>query len=189
METLRDRLSAALHRGWWQILLRGLAAIAFACLTWFRPGISLLSLVFLFGFYALMDGILAVWTALAGRSETRHWWLLLLGGLLGVAIGIVTFAVPGVTALSLLLYIAVWAIGQGIFTIIAAIRLRRELKNEWLLILSGVASFLFGALLIARPGAGALAVLSLIAGFAFIFGVMLVMLAFRVRTLGNQLAT
>jgi uncharacterized membrane protein HdeD (DUF308 family) len=188
MELLRDRMAELFKRGWWQLLLRGLAAIAFAVLTWFRPGISLASLVLVFGVYALADGFLAIWTALAGRKDSGSWWLLLLAGLFGVFIGVVTFMVPGVTALSLLLYIAVWAIGQGVLTIVTAIRLRKEIKNEWLLILSGLASFAFGALLVARPGAGALAVLWLIATFAFVFGVMLVMLAFRVRSFGRQLA-
>jgi uncharacterized membrane protein HdeD (DUF308 family) len=188
MELLRDRVAGALKRGWWQLLLRGLAAIAFAVLTWLKPGISLAALVYLFGFYALADGFLAIWTAIAGRKQSSSWWLLLLGGLLGVFVGVATFMVPGVTAMSLLLYIAIWAIGQGLLTIIMAIRLRREIKNEWLLILSGAASFLFGAMLVLHPGAGALAVLWLIATFAFVFGVLLVSLAFRLRSVGKQLA-
>jgi uncharacterized membrane protein HdeD (DUF308 family) len=188
MELLRDRLAELLKRGWWQLLLRGLAAIAFAVLTWFRPGISLTALVYLFGFYALVDGFLAIWASIAGRKLSKSWWLLLLAGLLGVFIGIVSFMVPGVTAMSLLLYIAIWAIGQGVFTIVTAIRLRKEIKNEWLLIVSGLASFAFGALLVAKPGTGALAVLSLIAGFALVYGVLLVMLAFRLRSIGKQVA-
>jgi len=182
-------MAGVLKRGWWQLLLRGLAAIAFAVLTWLQPGISLASLVFLFGFYALADGILAIWVALAGRKESGSWWMLLLAGLLGVCIGVVTFMAPGITALSLLFYIAVWAIGQGLLAIMTAIRLRKEIHNEWLLILSGLASLAFGITLVAHPGAGALAVLWLIASFAFVFGLVLVMLAFRVKSFGKQLAT
>src|SRR5579864_5745733 len=99
-----------LSRGWAFLLLRGFAAIAFGILTWVRPSISLLALVFLFGVYALIDGILAAWTAISSREEQEYWWVLLLGGLIGIGVGLLTFANPSITALALLFYIAVWAI-------------------------------------------------------------------------------
>src|SRR5262245_16869878 len=161
MNGARMSLTDVLSRGWWQLLLRGLVAIGFAVLTWFRPGITLTALVLLFGIYALVDGILAVLTALAGRKLYDHWWVLLLIGLVGIAVAVLTFMRPGITALALLYYIAFWAIFRGIFEIMTALRLRKEIEGEWLLILIGVASVLFGVLLVARPGAGALAVLAL----------------------------
>ena len=184
----RMLLTDVLSRGWWHLLLRGLAAIAFAILTWFRPGISLAALVLLFGAYALVDGVLAVWTAIAGRKIYDGWWVLLLIGLIGVAVGIMTFMTPGITALALLYYIAFWAIFRGILEISTAIRLRKEIEGEWLLILGGVASVVFGVLLLARPGAGALAVITLIAVYALVVGIILVILAFKVRGLGSRLA-
>jgi len=188
MNGARMLLTDVLSRGWWHLLLRGLAAIAFAILTWFRPGISLAALVLLFGAYALVDGVLAVWTAIAGRSTYDGWWVLLLIGLIGVAVGIMTFMTPGITALALLYYIAFWAIFRGILEISTAIRLRKEIEGEWLLILGGVASVVFGVLLLARPGAGALAVLTLIAAYAMIIGVILVILAFKVKGMAGRLA-
>jgi uncharacterized membrane protein HdeD (DUF308 family) len=186
MNTVEKQLSIILSRNWWVLLLRGLIAIAFGVLTWLLPGITLVMLVLLFGIYALADGILGVWTSIARRTE--HRWLLLLWGLIGIGVGILTFLVPGVTALALLFYIAIWAIATGVLEIVAAIRLRREIKGEWLLILGGLASVVFGALLMVQPAAGALALLWLIATYAVIFGVLLVILAFKARTFDKKRA-
>lgn len=185
MNTIVNQFSGILSRNWWVLLLRGLVAIAFGVLVWFQPGISLAALVLLFGAYSAADGILGVWTAIAERKEREHWGLLLIWGLLGIGIGILTFLVPGITALALLFYIAIWAVATGVLEIVAAIRLRKEIEGEWLLILGGLVSVVFGVILMAQPLAGALAVLWLIAIYAVIFGVLLVILAFRVRNFGK----
>jgi len=182
MHTVEKRLAAILFRNWWVLLLRGLVAIAFGLLIWFQPGISLAALVLLFGAYSMADGILGVWTAIAERKEREHGWLLLLEGLLGIGIGTLTFMVPGITALVLVFYIAIRAIAMGVLEIVVAIHLRKEIKGEWLLILSGLASVVFGVIVMARPGLGALAVLWLIAAYAVIFGLLLVILAFKARS-------
>jgi uncharacterized membrane protein HdeD (DUF308 family) len=114
--------------------------------------------------------------------------VLLLGGLLGIGVGVLTFFAPGITALALLFYIAVWAIATGVLELVAAIRLRKEIEGEWWLIPGGLASVVIGVLLMARPGAGALALLWLIAAHAVVFGLLLVMLAFKARTFGSQVA-
>ena len=181
MNLLEPHLAAIFRRSWWLLLLRGVVAIAFGVLTWIQPAISLGTLVLLFGAYSMADGIFATWTAIAGRSGHGYWWVLLLEGLLGIAVGILTFAAPGITALALLFYIAIWAIATGVLEIVAAVRLRKELKDEWMLILAGLASVVFGFLLAMNPGAGALAVLWLIAGYAVVFGVLLLVLAFKTR--------
>lgn len=186
MNLVEKQMATILHRTWWVLLLRGLAAIAFGILTWVLPGISLGALVLLFGAYSMADGVLGFWTAIAGRKEHESWWVLLLGGLLGIGVGGLTFFAPGITALVLLFYIAIWAIATGALGIVAAIRLRKEIKGEWWLILSGLASVVFGVLLMARPGVGALTVLWLIAGYAIVFGVLLVMLAFKARKFGSK---
>lgn len=183
MSYIEKQLSTILARDWWIILLRGLLAIAFGVLTWYLPGISLASLVMVFGVYALVDGILGIWAAISSRKEYDGWWVLLLWALIAIGAGILTFASPGITALALLLYIAIWAIATGITQIVVAIRLRKEIDNEWWLILAGIASVIFGGLLIAQPAAGALALLWTIATYAVIFGVLLVLLAFKVRKL------
>ena len=189
MNLVEKQMATILHRTWWVLLLRGLAAIAFGILTWVLPGISLGALVLLFGAYSMADGVLGVWTAIAGRKEHESWWVLLLGGLLGIGVGVLTFFAPGITALVLLFYIAIWAIATGALGIVAAIRLRTEIKGEWWLILSGLASVVFGVLLMARPGVGALTVLWLIAGYAIVFGVLLVMLAFKARKFGSKVTS
>jgi uncharacterized membrane protein HdeD (DUF308 family) len=184
---IEKQLAAILSRNWWRLLLRGLVAIAFGILTWVQPQISLAGLVLLFGAFAMADGILSVWAAIAGSKQHESWWLLLLGGLLGIGVGIITLLEPGITALALLFYIAVWAIGTGVLEIMAAIRLRKEIQGEFWLILAGLASIVFGGLLMARPGEGALAVLWLIAGYAVVFGVIMVLLAFKARKFGRML--
>lgn len=182
MHMIQKRLASILSRGWWMLLLRGLAAIAFGLLLWLRPGISLATLILLFGAYSLADGILGVLTAFGGRADKEHFWPLLLHGLLGIGVGILTFMAPGLTALALLFYIAIRAIATGLLEIVTAIRLRKEIEGEWLFVLAGAASVLFGLILVARPGTGALAVLWLIGTYALVFGVLLVILAFRVRS-------
>jgi len=182
MSTAEGQLTTLLSRNWWALLLRGLAAIAFGALTWVLPAISLATLLLLFGAYAMADGILGTWTAIRGRKEHEDWWVLLLWALIGIGIGLLTFIAPGITALALLFYIAIWAIATGVLQIVAAIRLRKEIRGEWLLILAGLASVLFGGLLVIQPGVGALALLWLIATYAVIFGVLLVVLAFKVRS-------
>jgi uncharacterized membrane protein HdeD (DUF308 family) len=101
---------------------------------------------------------------------------------------VLTFLAPALTALALLFYIAIWAIATGVLEIVAAIRLRKEIENEWMLIVAGLASVVFGALLMAQPAAGALALLWLIASYAIFFGVLLVILAFKVRGFVSKVA-
>lgn len=183
---LEKQLLMILSRNWWVLLLRGLAAIAFGALTWAMPGVSLATLILLFGAYALIDGVFSVWAAMAGRKEHDHFWLLLLGGLVSMGIGIMTFLVPEITTLALLFYIAIWAISTGVLGIVVAIRLRKEIEGEWMLILSGLISVVFGVLLMARPLVGALSVLWLIAAYAIIFGTLLSIMALKARKLGRD---
>jgi len=189
MNMLRARLADVLSRGWWQLLFRGLAAIAFGVFTMMRPGISLATLVLLFGVYAIIDGVMGVWVAIAGRKEMDNWWALLLWGLVSLAVGALTFLTPGITALAFLFYIAVWAIARGVLEIVSAIRLRKEIQGEWILVLAGAASVAFGAILIARPGEGALAVLWLIAVYAIVVGALFTVLALKLRNVAKVLAT
>jgi uncharacterized membrane protein HdeD (DUF308 family) len=181
-------LGSILSRGWWLLLVRGLAAMAFGMLIWFQPAISLAALVLLFGAYATVDGVFGVWTAVRGRNVHDDWVIVLLEGLLGVGVGILTVLVPGITALALLFYIAIRAIGTGVLEIGLAVRLRKEIRGEWALMLAGLASIVFGVVAVARPATGALVVLWLIACYAIVFGVSLLVLAFRTRRLAGALA-
>jgi uncharacterized membrane protein HdeD (DUF308 family) len=186
MHGIVAHLASSLSRSWWLLLLRGIAAIAFGVLTWAQPGISLAALVLLFGAYSMADGILVSWTAIAGSKE-HDWWILLLEGLVGIGVGVLTFIAPGITAFALLFYIAIWAVATGVLEIAAAVRLRKEVANEWLLLLSGLVSVAFGGLLMAWPGAGALTVLWLIGSYAIVFGVLLLILAFKLRGFVSKL--
>jgi uncharacterized membrane protein HdeD (DUF308 family) len=145
------------------------------------PGLTLIALVTLYGIYAIADGAVALYAALAGGAPVSRWWLLF-AGLLGLTIGIVTLVWPGITAIALLLCIAVWAVVRGVFEIVSAIQLRRVIDNEWWLIGSGVLSVLFGGVLLMAPGAGAIALVWVIGAYSIAFGCLLVGLALRLRT-------
>jgi uncharacterized membrane protein HdeD (DUF308 family) len=172
-----------LSRNWWLLALRGVAAILFGILAFVWPITTIAALVLLFGAFATVDGVLAIAAALFNMVGRQRRWSILLQGVASLVIGIATFVWPNVTALTLLYLIAVWAITTGILEIVVAIELRRELSNEWLMILSGIASIVFGVLVIAFPGAGALSVLWMIAAYAVVIGVLLLVLSFRVRSL------
>jgi len=167
-----------LARYWWILALRGVLAVLFGLLAFFIPGITLLSLVLLFGAYVLLDGIFDL--VAATRSPSHH-WALVLEGIIGIIAGILTFLWPGITAMVLLYLIAFWAIFTGVLEIIAGIRLRQVLSDEIWLILMGVLSLLFGLFILIFPSAGALAVVYWIGAYALLFGIMLLALAFRLR--------
>lgn len=180
--------SDTLSRYWWMTLIRGIVWVLFGVALISMPGISLVTLTFMFGAFALVDGVSALISAFGGRRESSHWWLLLLAGLAGIVVGVLTFMNPAITALGLLWYIAVWAIVIGVVQIVAAIQLRKEITGEFWLGLGGVASIAFGVFAILNPGAGALAVLWLIAIYAIAFGVTLILLSFKVRAFGRRVA-
>jgi len=177
-----------LSRYWWAVTLRGALAVVFGVIALIWPDITLHALVLLYGFYALVDGLLALAALVVGGNlvRDRRGWLIV-EGVAGIAAGVVAFLWPGITALVLLYLIAAWAIATGVLEVVVAIWLRRELRGEWLLALSGIVSVVFGVFLIVRPGEGAIAVIWLIGVFAILFGVALVGLGLRLRRLGDAL--
>jgi uncharacterized membrane protein HdeD (DUF308 family) len=168
----------ALAKNWWALALRGLVAVLFGLLTLSLPGITLITLVLLFGAYALVDGVFNV---IASFRVVSHHWAFLCEGIVGILAGILTFAWPAITAIVLLYLIAFWAIVTGVFEIIAGIHLRKAITNEWLLVVMGVLSLLFGVLIMLAPGVGALAIVLWIGTYASVFGIFLLALAFRLR--------
>ena len=181
---LRGGLLSALADYWWLLLLRGLAAIAFGILAFLWPGLTLVTLTLVWGAYALADGILALWAALAanGGETGRRWWLAL-GGVVSILAGLVAFFYTGMTALILLMFIAAWAIVIGVMLIWGAIELRKVLDDAWLIGLNGALAIAFGVLLFAHPGTGALAVVWMIGWFAVVFGILQIALAIRLKRL------
>jgi len=170
----------ALAKNWWLLLLRGIAGILFGVLAFIWPGITLLTLIIFYGAYALLDGIFAIAAALHGGDMQSRWWLILIG-VLGIAAGLLTFLWPGLTALVLTSFIGAWSLIHGIFEIVGAIKIRKEIDNEWWLILSGALSVLFGLALLIMPGAGALALIWIIGIYSIIFGGLLVGFALRLK--------
>jgi uncharacterized membrane protein HdeD (DUF308 family) len=178
---LASSIVAPLARQWWVFLIRGIVALAFGLLGFFYPAATLVTLVLFYGAYALVDGVFAAVSAVRGKEGMGPRWWLALVGVLGIVAGLVTFAWPGITTLALLTVIGVWALIYGVFEIVGAIRLRKEIDNEWLLLMHGALAVLFGLVVLLRPGAGALALIWLIASFAFASGVLLIGLAFRLK--------
>jgi uncharacterized membrane protein HdeD (DUF308 family) len=172
-----------LSKNWWVFLVRGILAILFGLMAFSWPGLTLATLVIFFGAWAFVGGCFALFAAFSGKKSGGAWWVLLLHGLLGIAVGVLTYRQPGITAIALLWYVAFWSIFTGVVEIVTAVRLRREIKGEGWIMLAGAASVLFGLLLIAYPGAGALALITLIAVYAVVFGVILVVASLRLRKL------
>jgi uncharacterized membrane protein HdeD (DUF308 family) len=185
----KQNMLTELARNWWVVALRGALAIVFWVLALVWPAITIASLVILFGAYSLVDGIFAVIGGFSMAGQRERWWVMVLEGVAGIIIGLITFFSPEVTALVLLYYIAAWAIITGILEIVTAIRLRREIEGEWAMGLAGVASIILGLFLIIQPGAGAIGLIWWIGSLSIIFGVLLVVLAFRLRGLGARLAS
>jgi len=168
-----------LARIWWLILLRGLLAVLFGLAAVVQPNLTLAALVLIFGAYALADGILAVTAGLTLHNASRPWRLLLIEGLVGIGAGITTVLSPGLTAIALLYLVAAWALVTGSVAIVAALQLRREIAQERLLIWTGILSVALGMVFVLWPAASAPVVGRLVAGYALGFGLLLVMLGFR----------
>ncbi len=170
-----------LKLNWWLLALRGLVAVLFGVLAFMWPGATLITLVWLFGAFALVNGILSLVLAAKTPKGYPKVGSLIFGGLLGILAGLLAFVMPGITALGLLILIAAWAIVTGIMELVAAVRLRKIINNEWLLVLAGIASVVFGVLLLFQPAAGALVLIWWIGAWALLFGILLMILAFRMR--------
>lgn len=171
-------------QNWWAIALRGLVAVLFGIATFMWPGITLWVLVALFGAYALFNGIFTAIEAFSRDVNRERSGALLFEGIVGSAIGVVTLIIgPWLTALGLLFLIAFWAIVTGVFEIITAIRLRHEIRGEWMMTLIGILSIALGLLMVAFPLAGALSVVMMIGAFVFATGALMIALGFKLRSL------
>ena len=171
-------LRHAVAQHWWVLLLRGLVYIALGLMAFFTPGITLASLILLIGVCCMVDGIASI----AGGLRSSFWQSTLVG-VVSILAGLATFFYPGVTAMVLLYLIAFWAIAHGVLEIIAAIEFRKVIEGELLLGLAGLLSIAFGVFIVMRPGAGALSIVWVLGAYAFVFGITLVILSFRVKSL------
>ena len=177
-----------ISRDWWIFALRGVAAILFGILAFAAPELTLATLVLLFGAYAFVDGVaLLIALARGEASARRNAWAVGIMGVLGIVASIVTFVWPDITALSLLYLVAIWAITMGVFQVVTAIALRRELEGEFWMGLGGVMSVVFGILLIVSPGTGLITLVWLVGAWAIVFGASSLGLAYRLHGLGATL--
>jgi len=171
---------------WWALVLRGIAAIIFGLFAFFLPGITVGALIILFAAYALIDGLFSIAAAINRTDRSGHWGWMLVRGILGILASIAAMTLPSMTALVLLYLIAAWAIVTGIMEISAAIQLRKVITGEWVLVIAGILSILFGVGLLAFPGPGILALVWLIGTYAVLFGAMMVALGIALRTRGRR---
>jgi uncharacterized membrane protein HdeD (DUF308 family) len=179
-----------LARRWWMFTLRGAVAVLFGLLAIVWPEITVLALVLLWGAYTLIDGLTSVILAISERDAPReHRMTYGLLGVLGVAIGIITFVWPTITAMALLILIAVWALFAGAMQIAAAIRLRKVIRHEWFLALTGLVCVVLGVMLIVQPTEGATGLVVAIATFAIVWGVALILFGLRLRTFAHGRVT
>jgi uncharacterized membrane protein HdeD (DUF308 family) len=176
-------LIETLKRHWWVPVLRGIAAVLFGIMAFVYPGLTVAVLVLLFGAWILVDGVFRVIGAIGHRASDKEWGFDLIIGIMGIIIGFLTFHAPRITALALIIYIAAWALMIGATEIALAIKLRREIKGEWFLILMGLLSIAFAVVLLWNPLPGALALVWLIGSYAIAFGILAVILGFRLRSL------
>ncbi len=172
---------ADLARNWWVLLIRGILTILFGVIAWVNPLMTLAVLVMVFAAYAIVDGVFSIVMSLTAPKAYRGWLWLLASGIAGIIIGALTFLWPGVTAVLLLYWILTWLVITGVFQVIAGIRLRKEIDGEVLLVLGGLLSVAFGLYLMANPAVGALAVLWMIAFYAVIAGILMIVVAFRLK--------
>ena len=183
-------MTADMARNWWLLALRGVAGILFGIGAFAWPSATLAALIVVFGAYVFVDGIFAVAAGIGMRTEVDRWWLVVVEGVAGVILGVLTFLSPDTTALVLVTLIAAWSIVTGVIEIAAAVQMRTLIAHEWLMILSGVVSIIIGVLLIALPEAGAISIVWLLGAYALIFGTLTLMFALQMRggrgTIGGQ---
>ena len=180
-EELQKGILESISKYWWMILLRGLLAIGFGLIAVTWPDLTLFWFIYLFGFYAIADGVVEIWSGITNRTRHDRWWSEILIGLAGIVAGILVIAWPDVTAVAAMYFLAAWMVVTGVIGIVYALRVRQEISNEWLIIITGVISVMLGIYFFAFPGDGALSLIWVIGIYAIIVGVLLVIFSFRAR--------
>lgn len=168
-------------KAWYMLLIRGILLVVFGVLVASWPGLALYTFIIFFGAFALVHGIIGLIGSIMNRADNEDWWLVLLEGVIGIVIGVLTFAWPGLTGLILAYFIAAWALITGVLRIYSAMKLRKVITGEWMLVIAGIISMLFGIFVFVRPLAGAVAIAWLIGIYAIVFGLLGIMLSFRIK--------
>lgn len=174
-------IAGAVQQGWWLFLLRGIAAILFGILALAWPGLTLFVLIISFGVYVMFDGAVEIWNGFTNREGHDRWWVDVLIGLAGIVAGILIISLPGITAVIAMYYIGAWMVITGVLQVFYAIKLRQEISGEWFLVFTGLLSVILGIVFFVAPGSGAVSLVWLIAIYAILLGVALVIFSFRAR--------
>ena len=176
-----------LSRSWWVVVVRGAAAVLFGLVALFWPGVTTVALAFVFGAFALVDGIVLGFAAFRAASGTRL--ALVIQSVLGILLGVAALIWPTVAVVALVFVIGAWAVVTGVAEIVTAVRLRAHLTSEWLLIFAGALSVIFGLLLWLWPGLGAMAMVAVVGVYAIVFGIALMIAGFRLRGAADAVAS
>jgi uncharacterized membrane protein HdeD (DUF308 family) len=182
---MNAQMDVQLSRYWWLVLLRGVLAIIFGVLAFIWPGVTLVVIIAFFGAYMFLDGVVALVQAVRFRHERDRWPMLLLEGVLGIIVGVVTYFWPGITALAWVFTIAAWAIVTGVLEIVSAVRIRQIVPGEIWFALSGFASIILGLAFAFLPLLGLIAAVWLVGVYAIVYGAFLILLSVRLRGLGR----
>ena len=180
-----DSASTMLAKNWWLFLLRGIFGIIFGLLAFLFPGPTMLSLVLLFSAYMLVDGVAGIISAVRAMRRKDEWGLLIFEGLLNIAVGVAAFIWPGLTVLAFVLMVAAWAIISGALMMASGFRLKLD-HGRWWMVLGGLLSLVYGALLVAMPLIGAVVLTWWMGAYAMVFGIALVVLSFKLRARQNE---
>ncbi len=172
-----------LSRNWWALVVRGVLALAFGILAWTRPDIFWASLVLVFAAYAIVDGVFAIASVFSDEDGPR--WPHLIEGLVGLGVGALIVLFPDRVGIGIVLLIGIWAVVTGLLEIASAIRLRQQIKDEWLLGVGGMLSVLLGLIMIANPRFGQVTTTYILGTYGILFGFLLVLLGLRLRTLSE----
>jgi uncharacterized membrane protein HdeD (DUF308 family) len=180
-------MESILAKNWWAVAIRGVLGILFGLIAFWHPLVTILSLVIVFAAYAISDGVFAIVAAVRAARANERWWPFVLEGLVSIAAGVLAFMWPHITVLVFIVMIAVWAIITGVLMLSAAFRLGPD-RGRWWFVLGGVASLAWGVLLFIAPFMGAVVLTWWIGAYAFVFGIALLIAAFRLRSLRSTLA-
>ena len=166
---------------WWALVLRGSVSILLGLVAFTMPGLTVTALVYIFGVYAFAEGVLAIMASIRGLKEHDRWGWMMIEGIVCIVAALVAFLMPGVGALALVWLIAGWAVLTGALEIAAAVKLRKVIEGEWMLMLAGVLAIVLGFFIASRPGAGVLLIATWLGIYAIFAGIVTIMLGFRIR--------
>ena len=169
-----------LVKNWWAFVIRGVLAILFGLVALFMPGVTMLSLVLVFAAYVIADGVFTIISAVRAAKQGDRWSFLALEGVAGIILGAAAAAMPAITVVVFVALVAAWALISGSFMLVAAFEIEVD-HGRWWLVLGGLASLVYGALLVIAPLIGALVLTWWIGAYAIVFGAMLLMFAFKLR--------